>query len=379
MLKSNEGHLRQALSDLGWIFILVMIVCGAIGVACLFGSVRLEAWYHSIPHDRSRLEFGAQLSKLMSQHNGPASPEVAKMLQEWEDGLSEQHMGPEIIRDLGIALLSGVFVTLAVELYAGIRLRKQIAGEVLQAAYEKVVPETIFKEVADSVFRSDVIWRQWTVDMVVLLQEEEPELYKGLREHHGEHTHIIRSTIAYSLENLNDKAIPYPVSGGIDLDIPVEKSGLPQFENITLGSPGENYPITPAQSIEALTKTPEVPISTVGTSRRKITLQQRPNQLRFDVEVEIPARGTFDVRYVVKRAIRVPGIFVLVASAPADGIRIKARGRNVTFQVIPFHPHRNDLANPGPGEWVFDRGMLPWQGVEIRSSSAQAIDREPRV
>lgn len=196
-----------------------MIVCGIIGVACLFGSVYWEARYHSIPHDRSRLAFGAKLFELISQQNSPASPAVAEMLQTWEDDLSEQHMGPEIVRDLGIALLIAVFVTVSIELYAGIRLRKQIAGEVLQAAYEKVVPETIFKEVA-AIFRSDVIWRQWTVDMQVLPEEEEPELYKGLRKDDGEHTHIIRSTIAYDLENLNDKAIRYSVSGGIDLDIP---------------------------------------------------------------------------------------------------------------------------------------------------------------
>ena len=78
-------------------------------------------------------------------------------------GEADKLLGPDVVRDLGIALLVSVFVTFAIELYASKRVRQELTYHALSAAYQQIVPEEIFDQIKDNVFQSDVYRRNWEV------------------------------------------------------------------------------------------------------------------------------------------------------------------------------------------------------------------------
>jgi hypothetical protein len=178
--------IKRTLENQTTIFNLAMSICGLLGGLGVAGSIYWESRYQAQPHDQFVIELGS----LLAQSSKPSSEQLAQLVSRWQESLSKEHFGPEIIRDLSIALLVSVFVTVSIELYAGKRLRTQIAGEVLEAAeaaFEKFIPDVIYKEVADNVFRSNVFRRQWSVDMSVLNEHQYKEMYDKLRQHYGQH------------------------------------------------------------------------------------------------------------------------------------------------------------------------------------------------
>jgi len=99
---------------------------------------------------------------------------------------------------------------------------------VLSAAYAKVVPEEIYTQIRDNVFRSDVCRRKWEVHINANAQQVD----NGIA--------IINVSHFYELENLNRHGISYQVSGGIDLDVslndevPLRDQDVPKFKSIKI-------------------------------------------------------------------------------------------------------------------------------------------------
>ena len=157
MATDGAKELRVSFTRQNWIFNLSLLVCVLVGVLCIGGSV---LWKH---------ESQDAAEKLLIFQLGQSIPEVpsstASLADQIRDLFAKVHhnttLGPDILRDLGIALLISAFVTFSIERYASNRLRQHITYDVLSAAYGKVVPEKIYTQVADNVFRSDVYPRQW--------------------------------------------------------------------------------------------------------------------------------------------------------------------------------------------------------------------------
>ncbi|HEV3114260.1 MAG TPA: hypothetical protein VGY99_27555, partial [Candidatus Binataceae bacterium] len=112
------------------------------------------------------------------------------------------------------------------------------------------------------------------------------------------------------------------------------------------------------------------PLKQIAHVRKgNLTVRRSAQDTRFAVQVDIPARGRIKVHFEVVRAIRVPGNFVLIATAPADGITIITNIDGFNLDVAALHPDREALHNTQHGKWQFDAGILPWQGFRFISNA----------
>src|ERR1700731_4781670 len=99
-----------------------------------------------------------------------------------------------------------------------------------------------------------------------------------------------------------------------------------------------------------------------------MTFERTPEEMRFIAQVPIAARDSVTVRYEVERAMRIPGDFILNALVPADGIRITLNVDGFKLGVVPLHPNPDKLKPLPPDTWLFDAGILPWQGFRFTSA-----------
>jgi hypothetical protein len=293
-----------------------------------------------------------------SPDNKSRGRDVAELLEAWKE---PDRVGPELLRDLGIALLVSVFVTFVIERYASNRLREHITYDVLSAAYAKVVPQQIYRQVADNVFRSDVYRRNWEVHIQTKGKTEDIQ---------QSHVAIVRGTTTYEVENLNEQEIRFEVSGGIDMDVRVADQIIPRFHKITLTDQSNRQLFN-----ECISDNDAKNLLKDGGSPIRIGegfLRQQDQQIRFAVPVSIPGRGKIGVTFEGERAVHVPGNYVLYATAPADGIKIVVSGDQLHLEVFPLHPNRTALRRPSSNTWQFECGILPWQGFQLRCAIAAA-------
>ncbi len=349
-------QLTPTIAYQNWIFRLFLLLCVALGTICILISIQLR----SGSEEPLRQELMFRVGQLMT--GGPATnaigPEastaqnaaLSQLFQQWP---TPTHLGSDLLRDLGIALLIGAFVTFVIEQYSSDRLRQHITYDVLSAAYARVVPEEIYSQVAD-VFRSNVCRRNWHV----VITTNPLDTTAGIA--------IINSTIHYDVENLNEHPIAFPLSGHIDADI-ILKDGIkgyptptPQYTKITVARARTSLDVsvTDQDGKSVLQGTP--------FQSGNLQIQLEGEQLGFEFPVIIPARESVSLTCQLRRAVRVPGSFVLYATTPAAGIRITIAGDHFPFTVIPLHPNRGALRREG-NDWFFDHGILPWQGFQLRS------------
>lgn len=272
----------------------------------------------------------------------------------------------DLLRDIGIGFVVSVLVVGFIEWRAGLTLRKDIATDVLEAVYKRIVPGVIYSQVRDSIFRSDVLRRGWELAIKVLPAAENTEDYVNARRSAvSEEVFLIEAEITYDLENLNDRDITYVVSHGIDLDVPVKAIGIPRFTEIEIGAQRWDVPRPKATTLVAEAKPykPEGITFTISHER----------QVRFSAQVVLPGGDKVRVRYKLLRAIRAPGVYVQASSVPADGITITIESiPELRFDVLPLHSQSATLRELERGrKWEFPCGILPWQGFQVISSPAR--------
>jgi hypothetical protein len=290
-------------------------------------------------------------------------------------------VGLDILRDVGIALLIAVVATVSIEMYASSRLREHIAFDVLSAAYSKVVPEEIYTQVTDHVFRSNVFRRNWNV------------IIKALPRDRRSGTVVITAEYSYDVENLNEHAMLFPIIASIDLDDPPPDTNIPRFLTFTVFDEQKGFLVTEEDTRKLLAKTAEAVDVMRSTNKdsiepqreKNLTARRDPRELSLTAEVNIPGRRRVGVSFQVQRAIRVPGYYVLTSATPADGIRITINVDGFRMAVVPLHPDGEKLRNPQRDTWVFDAGILPWQGFRFTSEistdvrSAQAALEQAQI
>ncbi len=350
MAIDHTKELKATFSRQKWIFNLSLLLCAFFGVLCIGGSV---IWRQSARESRELLIF--ELGHSTSGAGVPSTrPFDDKMIREFLTNSTENAaLGADIMRDLGIALLISVFVTFSIERYAGSRLREHITYDVLSAAYAKVVPDKIYTQVADSVFRSDVYRRNWEAH----INSDAEQLYRS------EGIAIITATYSYDLENLNEHTIRFSVVASIDLDVAAPSENIPRFGSFEVCDE-RGHPLVAQQHIQDLLKTsPRRSIERRGN----VVLRRDGQVMDLTAHVRIPGRRKITVRYQVQRPIRVPGDFVLTAFVPADGIRIIISVSGFKLTVVPLHPHREALLHPQADTWTFDAGILPFQSFRLAS------------
>jgi hypothetical protein len=277
----------------------------------------------------------------------------------------------DISRDIGIGFIVSVLVVTFIEWRAGLTLRTEIAEDVLEAVFRRIVPDVIFDQVRDSTFRSDVLRRDWQIQLTILPVEENRAAYRAVRDQaKTEQVYLIQSTVTYALENLNDSDISFPLTHGIDSELSIEEHGIPCFTELEFG--GDLYRFEPTEIFSRYGE---------GESfvDRGLTLSREPNEMLAEKTVQINRAGTTVVRYKLIRALRVPGIYVISCATPADGVTVQISGvSELGFDVRPLHPQARHIAESESGRrWTFPYGMLPWQGIQIVSYLGR--DTPPRI
>jgi hypothetical protein len=282
----------------------------------------------------------------------------------WADATSATAVGPVIVRDLGIALLIGVFVTGSIELYAARRLREEVATDVITATFHTLVSAKIYAEIRDNVLQSTVIRRGWEVNMSVVDPVAEHELYDQVRTVAGGDIYLVDSEVSYDVVNTTGKQLIYDISGGIDLDTPLTDLGIPRFSVVSIDHAATQ--IDDAVSMAVLGN---------GTHHLDgLDLSVVGGQLVFVSPKRIPASGKLAVRFKLRRAFRAPGQFVLSATVPTEGFRLRIYGGNdLSFNLIALHPNKEDLVSIDSREWRFESGILPWQGFALRASKVASL------
>src|SRR5580700_8715829 len=321
MARDYAKALKATFSRQNWIFNLSMFSCVLVGVIAILIAIILKHRSYEIPNRLLIFQLGQSIpgGTIASAHLGQATApaptnaladNVRKLITESGD---EDHLGADLLRDLGIALLISAFVTIVIERYASNRLREHITYDVLSAAYAKVVPEMIYSQVADNVFRSDIYRRNWEV--IIGAKEAGFDQQQGVA--------IITSSYSYEVENLNEHRIPFEVVGWVDLDVLVPgHDDVPRFTLMEVNSTN-GQSLFDQEATAGLSGLLTNPLKQIAHVRKgNLTVRRSAQDTRFAVQVDIPARGRIKVHFEVVRAIRVPGNFVLIATAPADGITI---------------------------------------------------------
>jgi hypothetical protein len=263
----------------------------------------------------------------------------------------------DIVRDLGVALLIAVFVAFAIEKYSSDRLREDIASNVLSAAYARVVPPEIFTQVRDNVFRSDVCRENWKVDISADQQQPGPD-----------GTAVITAGYAYDVINLKEQWTDFVVVSTIDLDDPPPDDHLPKFISYSVTDDRGQPLVTPDNAIQLMNRPAKSVTELMG--RGNLTLQRGPRVMRMAANVRIRALSRITVSFQVKRAIRVPGNYVLTTPVPTYGIDIISHAVGFKLSVVALHPDTEALL-PLPGNrWEFRAAMLPWQGFRFVAEKA---------
>jgi hypothetical protein len=366
-----EGHLgmpmdqakewKATVSRQNWIFYLSLSLCVFVGVLCIVGSVIWKRGSHDSRQKLLLFELGQSLS---TTAGSPAKPLNDQMIRDLITESDEDAIfGPDIVRDLGIALLISVFVTFSIERYASSRLREHITYDVLSAAYAKVVPEKIYTQVADNIFRSNVYRRNWEAH----ISDDAGQLFRN------EGIALITATYSYDLENLNEHAIRFSVVASVDLDVPPPRENIPSFKSFEVCNEQGHSLADPHNVHDLLKIAPGDRIERRGN----LALRRDKQVMELTAHVRIPGRRKVTVRYRVQRAIRVPGDFVLTALVPADGIKIIITVDGFKLTVVPLHPHREALLHPQEDTWTFDAGILPYQSFRLASefSTEQKIEK----
>lgn len=364
MAQDNEKKLKKTFSRQSLILCLSLGLSAVFGVTFIIGAV---AWKHVGASGEKLLilQIGQSMAAAAAQAADGSLAQPTKSLEDLVKELitdQQDGLGPDVLRDLGIALLIAVFVTVVIELYASRRLREHIAYDVLSAAYAKVVPEEIYTQIRDNVFRSKVYRQNWEVRINV----NAPQVYmaRGFA--------ILNILYSYDLVNLCDTEISQELSVGIDLDCPLPDEGIPKFKSIKIYDE-RNRPLVRETHSTALLAKQNEPTRRefIEYTEGKLTFTRNTQEVVFAARVPISPQGKVTVRYEVARAIRVPGDYVLNALAPADGIKITLNLNVEGFKlgVLALHPNPGALRHPQPDMWLFDAGILPWQGFQFTSAA----------
>lgn len=279
------------------------------------------------------------------QHTIPAltrdtAKVVAKALDEWRERVNHEGFRSVLMRDLGIAFIVAVLLTVVIERYARNRLADELRSGIVEATFQRLIHPKVFDQVRHHVMNADLLKENWQIEMVV---SDDPEISRVYPDFY-----VSKTLLRYTLRNISGKEITHPFEVELDRDVtgPDGVTSLPKFESITVGA--NKY------EGEELEKRLEADGSLFSC---KCTIGETP--------VQIVA--------MLREIIRVPDTITWSTMQCADGAKFSidvsaVKGRGIAFEVTPNHPQRDGLKTLVKGRsWEFPVAMLPWQGFEIRS------------
>jgi hypothetical protein len=292
-----------------------------------------------------------------------------------------------LLRDLGIGLLVSVFVSVTIELYASSTLRLAVTAEITEAIFKRLIPESIWQQVATFVLRARFTTPGlFEIDIEIPSPRDDADA-AALQTKYGTGVHLIHYTARWKVENITGASETYRPGATIDADLYIAELGVPRFARIdVLGKDSERnvhlisadrnavdgahaQPNTDFVDLHTLCELMASTEVTAAKSLDHVNLTYTHNVgLGFSLKTprRIPARETIEISYEAWRGVRSPGVFVYTVGIPADGIRVRIPPRDdMVFRVSALHPDPGGMTRPTRDEWRLDRGILPGQGVQI--------------
>jgi hypothetical protein len=321
-------------------FFLVLILGLTLGMVLIATSAERRA---ALSETGFQTLIGSIAAK-MPQLTYSQSQDVRSAFRDWVTASEPESVTLIIGRDLGIAVVMAVILTIVLELYARQRLADDIREGVVEAVFQRFVPPAIFAEIRDHVLSARSLKRQWRLEMTVYRDSALALLDPGY--------FVSRTVVSYRVYNMTNYACEEPLRSHLDKDVvgkDAQGRPLPRFEEVRIGDE-----IFEGEKLGKL-------LSEDGLSYETMRSLPRNGQDCLIV--------TNDIREIIK----VPDTFCWSMSSTTEEaeIVIDASASTVTdiaFEVTALHPDRARLVETIAGRtWVFAGGMLPWQGFQIRS------------
>lgn len=216
------------------IFFLILALGFIVGAALVAVSAERRA---TLSEAGFQTLIGSIAAK-MPQLTYSQSQDVKSAFRDWMTAAEPESIALIIARDLGIAVVMAVILTLVIELYVRQRLADDIREGVVEAVFQRFVPPAIFAEIRDHVLSARSLKRQWRLEMTVYrdsgLTPSDPGYF------------VSRTVVSYRVYNMTNYGCDEPLRSHLDKDV-VGKDGqgetLPRFVQVRIGDEifeGEN-------------------------------------------------------------------------------------------------------------------------------------------
>ncbi len=144
-------------------YYLFLAVVGLVGILLLY----LSATHFSQVEGRDREKMVHDLEHIRPGFTVVQSDSIRSLLKARDPLLSEETFGDALRRDLGIALIVAVILTVSIEFYARSRLQEEVRSGVIDAAFRRLISPLVFSQVKGHVIEAKSLKRSWTVEMVI--------------------------------------------------------------------------------------------------------------------------------------------------------------------------------------------------------------------
>lgn len=201
---------------LGKFFVALLVGVLILGIAGLvFHSVWVSASEKALTEALIK-----DVHSLLPNLSHTDAENIRAALSKWSENLTSESMGPILLRDISIAAIISVALIVAIEFYAGQKLREQVAEDVLSGVFRKIIPESIFEEIRSSIIHAPIIRKQWEVRMAVrkdqTLFERDPDLY------------VSTTIVEYKIESLINRPSKHTIISFLAQDVTgMDSTGQP--------------------------------------------------------------------------------------------------------------------------------------------------------
>lgn len=253
--------------------------------------------------------------------------------------LGSGSLAHDIVRDLGIAALVAVIITIVFEFYARNRLEAEIRAGVIEATIRRLIPERVWEKIKIEILSQDTIRRNWTLIMNVV---DDSVL--------GDGRYLSDTIQSYELHNLTGRETTALVRHELYTHIRGQDANgdsLPRFVRVTVG-----------------------PKHYEGEDLKQLL---RNGGLKLELPVPLPAEEAgVPVRLEVKEIIRANDTFVWWMTNTTDRATVEiAAPDNLRFTLrAPFHHGPLQEVTPGR-RWMFPGIIALGQGLEFLTEFQQ--------
>ena len=259
---------------------------------------------------------------------------LRRLLVEHLQAFETRSFARTLLEHLSLTLFVTFLLIITIELHTRRKAREEISREVLEAVFQKIVPDEVFKEIRDYVLMARVIKRRYRFEMRMWKEDE------------GAETYLIADVVHHFwVHNLTGRPNQkYPYRYGLADDPSLDRASgehLPKFTRLLVG--GKPVDLTKASAEGGRRIEYEVPLdadSKVGT----------------EVQLEVREVGRFPKETGVWTLDTLVDSLTVFVDLPVAGLK---------YEVAPQHHRARHFQKVEQDLWTVDSVFLPGQGWQL--------------